>query len=45
MTAFLSLLQDKYGGAEGYIHKYLDFSKDDIEIIRNNLLTSSSPEP
>lgn len=38
MIAFLSLLQDKYGGAEGYVTRYAGLSDNDITTIRNNLL-------
>jgi len=38
MVAFLDLLQEKYGGAEGYLKNYLGFSEEDITTIRKNLL-------
>ncbi|KAG5654585.1 hypothetical protein H0H81_011560 [Sphagnurus paluster] len=43
MIAFLSLLEEKYGGAEGYVKSYLGLSGDDIQAIRNNLLVSGTP--
>lgn len=42
MVAFLSILQDRYGGVEEYIKHHLGMSEHDIAIIRNNLLISSS---
>jgi hypothetical protein len=38
MYAFLDLLRDKYGGAEGYVQKYCGLSVEDVEIIRHNLV-------
>ncbi|KAF8076680.1 protein-tyrosine phosphatase-like protein [Lyophyllum atratum] len=40
MTAFLALLDDKYGGAEAYLHHYLNLPDDDVRVIRNNILVS-----
>lgn len=42
MTAFLGLLKDKYGGAEGYLKQYVTLSEEDIETIRSNLVVSPS---
>lgn len=42
MLAFLDLLRQKYGGAEGYVKDYCKMTDDDMEIIRRNLLTNSS---
>ncbi|KDQ64425.1 hypothetical protein JAAARDRAFT_28056 [Jaapia argillacea MUCL 33604] len=41
MTAFLSLLQDKYGGVEEYARSYARLSDGDIATIRRNLMLSS----
>ena len=41
MYAFLDLLRDKYGGAEGYVQKYCGMSADDVEVIRRNLVDLS----
>ncbi|KAK1233432.1 hypothetical protein PQX77_003410 [Marasmius sp. AFHP31] len=38
MTAFLGLLQDKYGGVEEYLKKFLNLSDSDIQLIRSNIL-------
>lgn len=38
MIAFLQLLEDKYGGVEEYLRKYVDLTNDDISSIRRNLL-------
>lgn len=43
MTAFLTLLLDKYGGAEEYVKHYMGLSDEDIITIRNNFLVSASP--
>jgi DNA-binding transcriptional ArsR family regulator len=43
MLAFLSLLEQQYGGVEVYIKKYLDLTDEDISKIRSNLLASSQP--
>ncbi|KAI3616495.1 protein tyrosine serine phosphatase [Moniliophthora roreri] len=43
MTAFLYLLEDKYGGVENYCKQYLGLIDDDITTIRNNILTQTSP--
>ncbi|KAL0580709.1 hypothetical protein V5O48_001267 [Marasmius crinis-equi] len=42
MTAFLALLQDKYGGVEQYLKDFLHLSDDDIHLIQSNLLSSES---
>jgi len=42
MTAFLSLLQEKYGGVQEYVKHYIGLSEDDINIIQKNLVVSSS---
>jgi hypothetical protein len=41
MIAFLGLLEDKYGGVDEYIRKYVGLSDEDIAIIKDNLLTPS----
>lgn len=38
MTAFLQLLQEKYGGVDSYLQTYVGLSEDDIVIIRRNIL-------
>ncbi|KAJ7572638.1 tyrosine phosphatase family-domain-containing protein [Mycena floridula] len=38
MLAFLAVLHDRYGGAEGYAKVVLGLSDDDLVIIRRNLL-------
>jgi len=38
MTAFLNLLQDKYGGAEMYAKQYMQLEDEDIAVIRKNLV-------
>ncbi|KAF9266334.1 hypothetical protein L218DRAFT_997113 [Marasmius fiardii PR-910] len=40
MTAFLALLDEKYGGVEQYLKTILELTDEDINIIRNNLLSS-----
>ncbi|KAG6854349.1 hypothetical protein C0991_007854 [Blastosporella zonata] len=42
MTAFLSLLEDKYGGVEVYCKSHLGLNDDDIRTIRNNILIPGS---
>jgi len=42
MTAFLSLLQEKYGGVKEYVKHYLGLSEDDIDIIQKNLVSPST---
>ncbi|EKM79889.1 hypothetical protein AGABI1DRAFT_113143 [Agaricus bisporus var. burnettii JB137-S8] len=42
MTAFLELLQDKYGGVDTYVKNYLGLSDDDVCKIQENILVSSS---
>ncbi|KAJ8086947.1 hypothetical protein AAF712_013344 [Marasmius tenuissimus] len=39
MTAFLGLLQDKYGGVEEYLKNFLNLSDSDIQVIRRNILS------
>jgi len=39
MLAFLDLLEEKYGGAEGYLENYLGFSDEDVTTIRKALLS------
>jgi hypothetical protein len=40
MLAFLSLFQEKYGGAKRYFKNYCQFDNDDIELIRKNFIAS-----
>lgn len=39
MLAFLSLLEEKYGGVQGYLKGIVQLSDEDISIIRSNILT------
>jgi len=41
MLAFLNLLRQKYGGAEGYAEQFCQLSPEDIQSIRRNLLAYS----
>jgi len=41
MTAFLELLHNKYGGAEGYVKLYAKLSDEDVATIRRNLIVQS----
>ena len=38
MRAFLRLVDEKYGGVEGYLKSYVELSDEDIDAIRRNLL-------
>lgn len=38
MSNVLDIIDNKYGGAEGYVKDHLGMTDDDIEIVRNNLL-------
>jgi len=38
MEAFLGYFQEKYGGAEEYVRRYVGMSDEDIAIIKRNLL-------
>lgn len=38
MTAFLSLLESKYGGVDNYIKGYCNLTNEDLRIIRNTIL-------
>ncbi|EMD40582.1 hypothetical protein CERSUDRAFT_111177, partial [Gelatoporia subvermispora B] len=42
MLAFLGVLQTKYGGVVDYLKQYLNLTDEEIDIIRNNLLTPIS---
>lgn len=42
MLAFLNHLRQKYGGSEAYVKKYCKMTDQDIKIIRQNMLTTSS---
>ena len=39
MLAFLSLLEEKYSGVEGYLKDVVQLSDEDISTIRSNILT------
>jgi protein tyrosine/serine phosphatase len=45
MLAFLSLLEEKYNGVTDYLKHYLGLSEADIDIIKKNLVVSSSSSP
>ena len=38
MRAFLHLVDESYGGVEGYLKGYVGLSDEDIDAIRRNLL-------
>ncbi|KAK7057795.1 protein tyrosine serine phosphatase [Favolaschia claudopus] len=40
MTAILSMIREKHGGAAGYLTAFTTLKDDDLEIIRNNLTTA-----
>lgn len=40
MIAFLKHLDERYGGAVSYIKKYIGFTDEEIETIRNNTLAA-----
>lgn len=42
MLAFLSVLQERYGGVEAYAKHFLSLSDDDIEKIRGSMLSPSN---
>lgn len=42
MLAFLTMLRENYGGAEGYLKKYAGLSDEDLYTIRSNFLSESS---
>ncbi|KAG6335887.1 hypothetical protein ID866_3196 [Astraeus odoratus] len=42
MKAFLDLLEQKYGGVEGYVKNYCGLTDDDLATIRTNLVSSRS---
>lgn len=42
MTAFLHVLDEEYGGAEGYLRSHCNFTEDDINLVRHNLAPSFS---
>ena len=45
MHAFLQLLEEKYGGVEEYLRRYVHLTDEDIEKIRKNLLVpQDSPD-
>ncbi|KAK2466023.1 hypothetical protein APHAL10511_001665 [Amanita phalloides] len=45
MSAFLELLDSKYGGVEQYLRQYVGFSDEDIAKVRDNILIPASPRP
>lgn len=42
MIAFLRLLEEKYGGVDGYLKKYVGFGDEDITTIRRNILVDAT---
>jgi hypothetical protein len=38
MRATLEMIKEKFGGAEGYVKKYMSLTDEDIQIIRKNLV-------
>lgn len=42
MTAFLDLIDEKYGGVEEYVKKFVGLTDEDISTIRNNFLVPSN---
>lgn len=42
MLAFLELVDQKYGGVEGYMKQYVQLSDEDIGTIRRNILAPQS---
>lgn len=38
MIAFLQLIEERYGGVEEYLAKFVGLTRDDIDTIRRNLL-------
>jgi len=43
MLAFLGLLRDKYGGAEGYAVKMCGLTQEEVERIRENMTEGVPP--
>ena len=43
MMATLEMIEERYGGAEGYLRDMLAFNEEDITIIRTNLLEDTPP--
>ena len=43
MMATLEMIEERYGGAEGYLRDTLGFDDEDITIIRRNLLENTPP--
>ena len=41
MTAFLQVVEAKYGGAEKYVIERLGFTKDEVKKIRSNLIVDA----
>jgi hypothetical protein len=44
MSAFLRLLEERYGGVEVYVQRYCNLTFDDIDIIRRNLVVEMLEE-
>lgn len=44
MHDFLKLLRDKYGGAEKYVQEHCKLTKDEIEVIKKNLVEEVADE-
>jgi Tyrosine phosphatase family len=43
MITTLQMLDEEFGGAEGYLRKYCNFSDADLKTIRKNLVEGNSP--
>ena len=39
MLAFLSMLEERYGGVEKYLRDVVQLTDEDISIVRSNILT------
>ena len=42
MHSFLSRLETKYGGAEGFLREHVGFSSADVTLVRNILLVEAT---
>lgn len=41
MLAFMGMLREKYGGAEGYAQNVCGLSVEDVQVIRRNLVVKA----
>lgn len=44
MQVFLKHLDEKYGGAEGYIRDYVGLSDEDVATIKKNMMIPGTPK-